>query len=106
MSVPPRQATWWALRPLWLALRPLWLAFRPLWLALRPLWLALRHLQLALLPLQQLSDPLYGKWTDGQTYGRMDGIYPHSTGLRPLSGPLPCYPLRLHNIKEAGQGNR
>ena len=51
-----------------LALRPLWLALRPLWLALSPLWLALSP---------------FG-WTDGQ----MDGISPHSTGLRPLPGPL------------------
>ena len=34
-------------------------------------------------------------------YGHMDGISPHSAGLRPLSGPLLCYPLRLHNNKEA-----
>ena len=27
--------------------------------------------------------------TDGRTDGRTDGISPHSTGLRPLSGPLP-----------------
>ena len=25
----------------------------------------------------------------GRTYGQTDGISPHSTGLRPLSGPLP-----------------
>ena len=29
------------------------------------------------------------RWTDGQTNGRIDGISPHSTGLRPLSGLLP-----------------
>ena len=27
--------------------------------------------------------------TDGRMYGRTDGISPHSTGLRPLLGPLP-----------------
>ena len=43
---------------------------------------------------------------DGRTGGRTDGISPHSTGLRPLSGPLPCYVLRFHHIKEAGQGYR
>ena len=42
----------------------------------------------------------------GGTDLRKYGIFPHSTGLCPLSGPLPCYFLRLHNIKEAGQGNR
>ena len=26
---------------------------------------------------------------DGRTYVRTNGISPHSTGLRPLSGPLP-----------------
>ena len=31
---------------------------------------------------------MYGR-TDGRTDVRMDGISPHSTGLRPLSGPLP-----------------
>ena len=27
--------------------------------------------------------------TDGRTYGQMDGISPHPTGLGPLSGLLP-----------------
>ena len=49
-------------------------------------------------------------WKDGWMYGRTcrwkDGISPHSTGLSPLLGLLPHYPLTLHNIKEAGQGNR
>ena len=31
---------------------------------------------------------VYGR-TDEQTDGRTDGKSPHSTGLRPLSGPLP-----------------
>ena len=44
--------------------------------------------------------------TIGQMDGRTDRIFPHSTGVCPLSGPLPCYPLRLHYIKEAGQGYR
>ena len=52
------------------------------------------------------TDGWMDKRTDGLTDGRMDGISPHSTGRCPLSGPLPCYYLRLHNIKEAGQGNR
>ena len=30
--------------------------------------------------------------TDGQTDGRTNGKAPHSTGLRPLSGPLPKKP--------------
>ena len=29
------------------------------------------------------------RWTDKQTDGRTDGKSPHSTGLRPLLGPLP-----------------
>ena len=35
----------------------------------------------------------------------MDRISPYSIGLCPLLGPLPCYPLRLCNIKETAQGN-
>ena len=42
-------------------------------MGLRPTWLAL--------------GPLRGEWTDGWT----DGKSPHSTGLRPLLGPLPRY---------------
>ena len=38
--------------------------------------------------------------------GWMDGISPHSTGLCPLLGPLPCYFLQNINIKEAGQWTR
>ena len=30
-------------------------------------------------------------WTDGQMDGRTDGKSPHSTGLRPLPGLLPCF---------------
>ena len=30
--------------------------------------------------------------TDGRTDGHTYGKSPHSTGLRPLSGPLPCFP--------------
>ena len=37
--------------------------------------------------------------SQGQGDKWMDGISPHSTGLCPLSGPLPCLLLRLHNIK-------
>ena len=33
-------------------------------------------------------------------YGQTDRISPHSTGLSPLSGPLPCYVLRFHHIKQ------
>ena len=38
----------------------------------------------------------------------MDGLRderssPHSRGVCPLLGPLPCYPLRLHHIKEVGK---
>ena len=47
-----------------------------------------------------------GGWTGGWMEGRTDGISPQSTGLCPLSGSLPCYPLRFHDIKEAGRGYR
>ena len=53
----------------------------PLWLALRPCWLAPRPLQLAA---GQMDGWMDG-WMDAQTYG----ISPHSTGLCPLSEPLP-----------------
>ena len=45
-----------------------WLGLRPGWLGLRPGWLAQRG---------------------EQTNGRTNRKSPHSTGLRPLSGPLP-----------------
>ena len=32
--------------------------------------------------------------------------FPHSKQLCPLLELLRCYPLSLHNIKEAGKGNR
>ena len=44
--------------------------------------------------------------TDRRTDGWMDGISPHSTRLCPLLESLPCYSLKLQNIKEAGQVNR
>ena len=37
--------------------------------------------------------PRGGERTDGQMNGQTDGKSPHSTGLRSLSGPLPCLPL-------------
>ena len=43
---------------------------------------------------------------DEQMDRQMDRWMTHCTGLHPLLGLLPCYPLRLYNIKEAGQGNR
>ena len=81
-SEPAKQASE-PLRPGWLALRPACLALKPAWLALRPAWL--------------VFGPLRGgqtdKWTDKQTDKQMDGWtsgkFPHSTGLRPLLGPLP-----------------
>ena len=46
-------------------------------------------------------------WTDGRTNGRTDGKSPHSTGLRPLSGPLPRYsPTLTQKLYKAGQGYR
>ena len=57
-------------------------------------------------PQNPLTGPWMDKWMDRRMDGWRDGISPHSTGLCPLSGPLPCYPLRLQNNKEAGQGNR
>ena len=62
---------------------------------LRASWRGLRARQ------QGLRASHMDKWMDGRT----NRISPHFTGLCPLSGPLPCYFLRLHNIKEAGQGN-
>ena len=47
--------------------------FRDGWLGLRPGWMAQR-----------------GERTDGLTNERTNGKSPHSTGLCPLSGPLPC----------------
>ena len=55
-------------------------------------------------------DPLVGWETDRQMDGQMDrwmdGVSPQSTGLCLILGPLPCYPLRLHNIKGAGPWKR
>merc|ERR1712015_325181 len=48
-----------------------WLGLRPDWLGLRPGWMS---------------------QGGGRTYGQTDGKSPHSTGLRPLSGPLPKSP--------------
>ena len=39
--------------------------------------------------LPEESEGLPGGTGGGRTYGRTDGISPHSTGLRPLLGPLP-----------------
>ena len=104
--------------PLWLALRPCWLALRPRWLALLTLracwrglgagwrglragwrglragWRGLRASQQGLRASRQgLRASRQGLRTsqrgDGQTDGRTFGISPHSTGLCPLSGPLP-----------------
>ena len=44
-------------------------------------------------------------WLDGLMDGHIDRISPHSTRLWPLLVPLTYYPVRLHNIEEAGQGN-
>ena len=72
------------------ALRPAWLALRPDRLGLRPAWLALR--------------PSRGG-TDVRTDGRTNGKSPHSTGLCPLSGLLPCYsPTLTQKLYKAGQG--
>ena len=110
---------WQTLRPLWQALRPLWQALRPLWQAL--IFLAgpetpLAGPQAALAsphssragsqtpqagPQTPLAGPrpfwqaLNPQWMGGRTDVRTYGISPHSTGLRPLSGPLPCYPLEI-----------
>ena len=44
---------------------------------------------------------------DGRTNGQTDGKSPHSTGLYPLSGPLPCYsPTSTQKLYKAGQGYR
>ena len=66
---------------------PLW-AIQPGWLGLRPGWMAQRG-------------------GDRRTDGRTDGKSPHSTGLCPLSGPLPCYsPTLTQKLYKAGQGYR
>ena len=71
--------------------------------------LAIPQTPLAGLQTPTASEP-FGRPMDGSTDRQMDGwtygISPHSTGLCPLSGPLPCYVLRFHHIKEAGQGYR
>ena len=45
------------------------------------------------------TDGRMDRWTDGHT----DGKSPHSTGLRPLSGPLPCLPHENQG-EEQGKG--
>ena len=37
------------------------------------------------------TDGWRGGQTDGRTDKQMDGKSPHSTGILPLSGPLPCF---------------
>ena len=54
--------------------RPGWLGFRPGWLGLRPGWMTQR----------------VERTDGGRTHEWMK--HPHSTGLRPLSGPLTCFP--------------
>ena len=51
------------------------------------------------------GQPEGGGQVDGQIDRGIIGISAHSTELCPLLRPLPFYPLRLHNIKVAGQGN-
>ena len=66
---PPFWPAWEDLRPGWEDLRPDWEDLRPGWEDLRPSWEAL---------------------TPGwESLRRVNGKYPHSTGLRPLLGP--CY---------------
>ena len=60
----------------WLAGPQAWLAGPQAWLAGSQAW---------------LNGP-EGGLTDGWMNGRTNGKSPHSTGLRPLSGPLPCLP--------------
>ena len=64
---------WLCLRSGWLGLRHSWLGLSPGWLGLKPGWMAQRG--------------------DGRTDRSTDGWkISHSTGLCPLSGPLPCLP--------------
>ena len=67
----------------WLGLRPGWLGLRPGWLGLRPGWVAQR-----------------GQWTDGWMDERTDRKSPHSTGLCPLSRPLPSRYPACHDAAE------
>ena len=48
----------------------------------RPGWLGLR--------LSRMTQR--GEWTDGQTDRWTNGKSPHSKGLCPILGPLPCFP--------------
>ena len=48
-------------------------------------------------PLEQAGRPQGG---DGRTDERTDGISPHSTGLRPLPGPLPKKLLLYDALKK------
>ena len=47
-------------------------------------------------------------WIEGRMdrgmNGRTNGISPHSTGLCPLSVPLPCYPCDFTTLKKQGKG--
>ena len=43
-------------------------------------------------PLWASQPGLRGGRTNGRTNERTNGKSPHSTGIRPLSGPLPCLP--------------
>ena len=86
-----------------------WRGQRASWRGLRSSWRFLRASQRGLRAYQRGLRACQEGWggrMDRQTDVRTDGISPHSTGVCPLSGPLPCYLLRLCNLKEAGQGNR
>ena len=74
--------------PGWLAGPQIWLAWPQAWLARPQAWLAGPQAWLAG-PQAWLDGPVGG---GERTDGRTDGKSPHSTGLRPLSGPLPCHP--------------
>ena len=100
------RASWRGLRASLMGLRTSQQGLRAGWGGLRAGWKGLRASQQGLRASQQglrASQRGDGR-TDVRTDGQTDGISPHSTGFRPLSGPLPCYLLQLHHIKEAGQG--
>ena len=89
---------------IWLAGPQAWLAGPQAWLAGPQAWLAGPQAWLAG-PQAWLDGPQ--AWPDGPeggTYGRTNGKSPHSTGLRPLPGPLPCFPPREPRHVEQGKG--
>ena len=79
------RACWRGLRACWRGLRAGWRGLRASQQGLRASWRGLGASQHGLRASQRGA----GGRMDGRADGRTDGISPHSTGLCPLSGPLP-----------------